>query len=274
MSKKLLAVIGDPVSQSISPDIHNYWISKHSLDAEYHAIRANQEEIESTINQRLSEGYIGFNITVHHKEQALKLCSKLEPPAKASGAVNTIYLDDQGKLCGTNTDIFGFLTELKARLNGEELKSKSCMILGAGGAAKAIVYGLYEEGMRDIYIANRSFDKAEELSNRYSCDAIEWEKIETALQKVELLVNTTCLGMVGKEELELRLDLLPASALVYDIVYNPLETKLLKLAKEGGYRTIGGLPMLLNQAKSSFYKWFRIDPEITDELKNMVIKKL
>ena len=274
MSKKYLAVIGDPIKQSISPDIHNYWISLYNLDATYKAYRAGKDQLASTIEKLLSEGYVGFNITVPNKEKAMELCDVLDSPAKAAGAVNTIFLNDKNQLCGTNTDISGFMAEINAIFNESELAQKSCLILGAGGAAKAVIYGLYNAGLKEIFIANRSYDRAIALSQKYSCKTIEWNNIEDSLSMVDLLVNTTCLGMVGKQELILKLDLLPANAIVYDIVYNPLETKLLKAAREGGYHTIGGLPMLINQAKASFYKWFGIIPETTEELKRLVEEKL
>lgn len=271
------AVIGHPISHSKSPLIHNYWIAKYGLSGSYGAIDIAPEDLLYELPRLIKEeGYQGFNVTIPHKENVMALCDEISPEARSIGAVNTLYLDESGHLIGTNTDAYGFIENIRQTLPSFDFKAGPAMILGAGGAARALLYGLLKEGAPEIYITNRTREKAENLKEQslfpQRVQVIDWERREKALSHVQLLVNSTALGMSGKEPLEMDLSALPVSACVCDIVYAPLETRLLKDAKARGNEIVTGIGMLLYQARPGFKHWHGILPEVTPELEEKVLK--
>jgi shikimate dehydrogenase len=263
-------VIGWPAGHSRSPLIHNYWIKQHGLTAEYRREAVPPEKFADFIASWRERGYVGANVTLPHKEAALKL-SEPDDRAEAVGAANTLWLEG-GTLRSTNTDVEGFLENLDAAAKGWDSGPESAIVLGAGGAARAVVFAILNRGIERVYVANRTFEKAEAFHERCGdrVHPVRWEEINGLLAGSQLLVNATSLGMAGQPELDINASDLPASAVVADIVYVPLETPLLAAARKRGLRTADGLGMLLHQAVRGFSLWFGVRPEVTAELRALV----
>ena len=263
-------VIGWPAGHSRSPLIHNYWIKQHGLTAEYRREAVPPEKFADFIASWGERGYIGANVTLPHKEAALEL-SQPDDRAQAIGAANTLWLEG-GVLRSTNTDVEGFIENLNAATPGWDAGLASAIVLGAGGAARAVVFALLERGAERVYVANRTFEKAEAFRTRFGkrVHPVRWGEVNGLLTGSQLLANATSLGMTGQPELDINVsDLLP-SAVVTDIVYVPLETPLLAAARKCGLRTADGLGMLLHQAVRGFSLWFGVRPEVTAELRALV----
>lgn len=270
---KIAAVIGDPISQSLSPKLHNYWLGKYKIDGIYISLKVSKEELPEFLRSLPKVGFSGCNITIPHKESALKLCDFISKSAKEIGAVNTITIDKDGKIYGDNSDYFGFIQNIKTTYPNFDFKNKKVLLLGAGGAARAIVFGLLQEGVDNIVIANRSLEKAENLVKIFAkTTAVGWQNRANNLEEFDLLINSTSLGMVGKEELEIDLSHLRKSTIVCDIVYKPLMTKLLSTAKKQGNPIVTGIGMLIYQGIVGFEKWFGIKPEIDQKLIDEMIE--
>jgi shikimate dehydrogenase len=267
---RAVCVIGWPVAHSRSPLIHNFWIGQHALKGEYRREAVKPEEFETFIKELSQRGYAGANVTIPHKEVALKL-SEPDDRALAVGAANTLWFEGE-TLRSTNTDVEGFLANLDQMAPGWDRGLDDALVLGAGGAARAIVFGLLSRGVTNIRVANRTFARAQALRERFgdSVKPIQWDEVGGLLAGTGLLVNTTSLGMKGQPPLDLRLEDLRKSAVVADIVYSPLITPLLAEAKDLGLRYADGLGMLLHQAVRGFSLWFGVKPEVTSELRSMV----
>ena len=221
-------------------------------------------------------GFAGTNVTIPHKEAAFAGVDETDAIARRIGAVNTVFVRDGGTLAGTNTDAFGFVEALRGRLHAWSGAGIAATVLGAGGAARAIVAALQDEGASEIRLVNRTAARAEALRDRFgpTVVAVDWEKREEALDGAGFLVNTTALGMAGGEPLDIRLDALPDDAVVNDIVYTPLETGLLASARARGLRAVDGLEMLLHQARPGFAGWFGSEPAVDDALRRHVAADL
>ena len=262
------ALIGHPVGHSRSPAIHNHWIAQYGLRGQYEAHEVPPERLKESLLRLIDEGYTGFNVTIPHKQAVMALCDEVDATVRAIGAVNTIKVGDDRRLYGYNTDAFGFIENVRQCAPGFDFGIGAALVLGAGGAARAVAYGLQQAGTPDIRIANRTRERTEELARDFGAHVIDWAKREDAAKDATLLVNTTSLGMKGQPPLEFNVAVLPERTLVTDIVYNPLETKLLRDAAARGLKTVGGLGMLLYQAAAAFEIWFGLRPEITADLYN------
>ena len=271
MSKehKAVCVIAWPAGHSRSPLIHNYWINQHKLDAEYRREAVPPDKFAAFVGNLRSNGYIGANITVPHKEAALAL-SEPDDRARAVGAANTLWYDDD-TLRSTNTDVEGFLANLDVAAPGWDRGLESAVVLGAGGGARAVVFALLQREVGRVYVINRTRDRAQALKKKFGARVhlAGWNETTGLLGGAGILVNTTTLGMVGQPPLEINLRCL-ASLVVADLVYAPLETGLLASARARGLRTADGLGMLLHQAVRGFQLWFGVRPEVTPELRAMV----
>jgi shikimate dehydrogenase len=267
---KAACVIGWPVAHSRSPLIHNYWIRQHGLNAEYRREAVAPENFADFVGRLAEHGYVGANVTVPHKEAGLA-ASTPDRLAVAIGAANTLWLDG-GTLRATNTDVDGFLANLDATVPLWDRGLKTALVLGAGGAARSVVFGLIERGAERIHVANRSVERALALREKFGerINPRRWEEADGLLAEADLLVNTTSLGMAGQPPLEIDLSRLPARAVVADIVYVPLETALLKAARARGKRCADGLGMLLHQAVGGFERWFGVRPQVTEGLRRLV----
>ena len=276
-AKKLRAgVVGWPVDQSLSPAMHSYWIAEYGVDAEYLGLGVPPEEFSAIIASLGQKGFAGVNVTIPHKQAAYKLSTTLDSEARAAGAVNLLIFENE-KIHGRNTDVWGFSAALNDALGVGAARAGSVVVLGAGGAARAVILALVRNGALDIRMLNRTRARAEELVQAVDgakLEVFEWGDWPRAFSGAALLVNTTSLGMVGKGPLDISLDALPDSACVVDIVYNPLETALLREAKSRGHRTMDGLGMLMHQAVPAFEAWFGIRPAVTLDLRTALEEKL
>jgi shikimate dehydrogenase len=268
-------VIGHPVAHSRSPLIHNHWLSTHGIQGEYVREDIAPAEIDAFLKAFPQSGYIGGNVTVPHKEIAFAAATKRDAVAEALGAVNTLW-HENGKLLGANTDVYGFLAQLDESVPGWLARTKIALVLGAGGSARAAIYGLLERSVETILVANRTSARAEQLAAHFQkrITPIAIRDVPSRLAEVDLLVNTTTLGMRGEPPLEIDLAMLKRRALVYDFVYAPLETPLLARARARGHPAIDGLGMLLHQAVPAFERWFGVRPEVTPELRALVVADL
>jgi len=269
-------VIGWPVEHSRSPLIHRYWLKQYGIDGAYEMEAVEPKDLARFLGSLAAHGYAGANVTLPHKEAALRLSAVADEAARAIGAANTLWLDRAGRLCAGNTDAYGFMTNLEAEAPDWNRGRRSVMVLGAGGAARAILHGLLGEGAARILLANRTRNRAEALAQAFgpSVHVVDWEDRHRALAGCGLLVNATSLGMTGKETLDIDLEALPDDAVVADIVYSPLETKLLAAARARGNRVVDGLGMLLHQAVPGFERWFGVRPEVTPALRAHVVAAL
>jgi shikimate dehydrogenase len=267
-------VIGWPVAHSRSPLIHGHWLKVHNLAGSYERIPVPPEEIDAFLRAFPDSGLSGANVTVPHKEAAYAAADDIDDVGRAIGAVNTLWME-HGKLRATNTDGIGFLANLDDCAKGWDKNPGIALVLGAGGAARAVVWGLMQRGFA-VRIANRTRERAQALADRFGGDTAAHDLTEAArlLSDCWLVVNTTSLGMTGKDELPLGLDRLRPDAVVTDIVYVPLETALLAEARARGNRTVDGLGMLLHQAVPGFERWFGVRPTVTPALRSLILADL
>ncbi len=268
----LAGIMGWPVAHSRSPMIHNHWITQHGLAGSYVLLPVEPANLATALKGLAALGFAGCNLTIPHKVAALRLVDSVDPVARKIGAINTIVVAPDGSLAGTNNDGRGYIQSLLDQQPGWTADAGPITVLGAGGGARAVIVSLAERGATEIRVCNRSFDKAQALAREFGAPVhpVPWQQRHDALLDVALLVNTTNQGMAGQAPLDLALENLPAHALVSDLVYVPLETPLLAAARQRGNRTVGGLGMLLNQARPAFQAWFGVLPQITPELRRLV----
>lgn len=271
---KRACVIGWPIGHSRSPLIHGYWLEEHGLADSYERVAVPPEQIDGFFADfTATGGYVGGNVTIPHKEAAFRAMAHVDETARALSACNTFWLD-AGTLWGSNTDVYGFLANLDAGAPGWDQRRGTALVLGAGGAARAVVFGLKQRGFDRVLLANRTIARAQELAQDFGAMVIEWADLPRAMGDTDLLVNTTSLGMTGQPPLELDLAPLSPKACVTDIVYVPLETPLLSAAKARGNRVVDGLGMLLHQAVPGFERWFGVRPDVTEVLRAKIVADL
>jgi shikimate dehydrogenase len=266
---RLAGVMGWPVAHSRSPMLHSYWIDRLGLAGAYVPLPVRPERLSDAIKGLSALGFAGCNLTIPHKEAAMRLVDRVDPLAKRIGAINTIVVERDGSLSGSNTDVYGFIESVREAKPDWRADAGPAAIMGAGGSARAVVASLAERGAKEVRVSNRTFGRAQQLAIDFGAPvrAIPWKQRHDAIDGASLLVNATNQGMVGEPPLDLSLDRLPKSTLVCDIVYVPLETPLLKAARQRGNSAVNGLGMLLHQARPAFKAWFGVLPEVTPDLR-------
>jgi shikimate dehydrogenase len=269
---RLAGIMGWPVAHSLSPRLHGHWLLRYGIDGAYVPLPVRPERLEQALSALPALGYAGVNLTIPHKEAAVSLVDGLSPRAKRIGAINTVVVEADGTLSGDNTDGFGFIATLSESQVGWGAEAGPAVVLGAGGAARAVAVALLDAGVPEVRLLNRTPERARALADDLggSVYAVNWTVRAAALDGAALLVNTTSLGMHGQPPLDLALDALPPRALVTDVVYTPLITPLLALAQARGNPVVDGLGMLLHQARPGFRAWFGVDPEVDDDLRAVV----
>jgi shikimate dehydrogenase len=262
-------LIGWPAAHSRSPLIHHYWLRALGIEGGYNIEAVPPEGFAEFILHLAAHGFVGANVTRPHKERALAL-SAPDARARAVGAANTLWYDGD-RLCSTNTDVEGFINNLDASAPSWD-KASDALVLGAGGASRAVLFGLLERGIKHVHLANRTVARAQALADQFGAAVhpVAWDATGDLLSRAQLLVNTTSLGMHGQPPLEIDIGRLPADAVVADLVYVPLKTPLLSAAERRGLRSADGLGMLLHQAVRGFELWFGRRPEVTPELRALV----
>ena len=264
----LAGVMGWPVAHTRSPAIHNHWIAQYSLKGAYVQLPVQPQNLEAAIRGLPALGFAGCNITVPHKVNAMQLMDTLHPAARRVAAINTVVVQADGSLLGMNNDGYGYIQSLRDAQPDWRGDAGPALVMGAGGAARAIVVALLDEGVPEVRLCNRTQEKAQALKDAFGdrVTVVPWADRNSAMAGVRLLVNTTTQGMHGQPALDVALDDLPAEALVSDAIYIPLETPLLAAARQRGHQTVNGLGMLLNQARPAFQAWFGVQPELTPGL--------
>lgn len=269
-------IMGWPVGHSLSPRLHGFWLGEYGVNGTYEPLPVQPEDFEAALRNLSDQGFAGVNVTVPHKEAAFETVDTLDAVAKRIGAVNTVRVNADGSLAGSSTDGFGFLENLKESAPGWSAATGPAVVLGAGGASRAVTAALLDAGAPGVKLVNRTLSRAEQLARDIGgrITVVPWEDRVAALGDAAILVNTTTLGMEGEEPLDLDLGPLPTQAVVTDIVYAPLETPLLQQAKKRGNPTVDGLGMLLHQARPGFRQWFGVEPAVTDALRAHVLDGL
>jgi shikimate dehydrogenase len=262
--------MGWPAKQSRSPKLHGYWIKRYNIDGDYRVAEIPPEEFPAFVQSLAKNGFVGGNVTMPHKDVAFAL-SEPDERARAVGAANTLWIDN-GKLRATNTDVEGFIGALDVNAPGWDRSTDTAIVLGAGGASRAVICGLIERGIKTIHVVNRTAAKAAAAKERFgsAVHPATWEDVPRLLSGAKLLINACSLGMKGQPDLKIDLSPMAKDAVVADIVYVPLKTKLLEAAQQRGFKTSDGLDMLLYQAVRGFTLWFGKKPEVTKELRDML----
>lgn len=273
---KKACIIGWPVKHSRSPLIHGHWLAKHGIDGAYTKVEVVPEALGDFIGGGMAcAGYIGCNVTIPHKVAVMGLVDEVSAAARAIGAANTLWFEG-ARLLADNTDVIGFMTHLDVSAPGWRRADRPALVLGAGGGARGVVYGLLQAGLDRIFICNRTRSKAETMARSFGAKVavVDWVDRERFGRDASVVVNTTSLGMHGYEDLDFDVTGLAADCVVADIVYVPLETKLLKRARERHLRTVDGLGMLLHQAVPGFERWFGVRPSVTAELRDIIVRDI
>ena len=272
----LAGVMGWPVMHSRSPMIHNYWFKQQGMAGTYVPLAIRPEGLAAALRAIHPLGFSGCNLTIPHKQEALNIVDEVDAAARRIGAISCVTVRPDGALIGSNNDAFGFIRNLQQAFPDWRADAGPVLVIGAGGGARAVCYGLMEQGAEEIRLVNRHFERAREIADEFGAQnrAYPWQQRNEVMAGAALVVNTTSQGMVGQPALEVDLDLLPEHALAADIVYTPLETPFLKAARQRGKRTVNGLGMLLHQGPRAWQAWFGIEPAVTAELRALVESSL
>lgn len=271
MKIPLAGVIGCPVGHSRSPVLHGTWLRQLGISGHYVPLHVEAEDLATVLHAMPRMGFVGANVTIPFKEAALALADDVSETALRIGAANTLSFGPDGRLNADNTDAYGFITNLRQNAPAWNAARGPALVLGAGGAARAVIVALQDAGVPEIYLTNRTAARSETLAQEFGVTPLPWDSRAQVLPEASCIVNTTSLGMAGQPALDLRLDTLPVTALVTDIVYAPLETPLLAQARAKGCMAVDGLGMLLHQAVPGFERWFGVRPEVTEVLRRAVL---
>ena len=275
MSKKKFGIIGNPISHSLSPVMHNYWFKKYKIDAYYDLLPIKKNEIKTIMDKIKQKELAGVNVTLPYKKSVIPFLSKTINDANETHSVNTIMLDENEELIGENTDVFGFQAAYLKFFSNNENRGMKALILGAGGVAPSIILALLKSNISNISISNRTYEKSLFLKKKFKeINLIKWENYSKELNKFDILINATSLGLVPNENLKLDLNNLKKHMIFIDTIYNPKQTQLIKQFKSQNIKTFNGLNMLIYQGQKSFYLWNKINPEVDDGLLELLESKI
>ena len=275
MKKKKFAIIGSPVSHSLSPIMHNYWFKKYNIDAEYELLDIDKSEIQNVIDKIKNKEIKGINVTLPYKKSVIPFLSKTINDANETHSVNTVMLDEKNNLIGENTDVFGFQAAYLKSIPNQEKKNKKVLVLGAGGVAPSIILALLKSKMHNITLSNRTYEKSLFLKKNFkNLSIIKWNDLSIEINKFDIIINATSLGLNSNDEFNSDFSNFKKNMVYIDTIYNPAETKMIKYFKSNKIRTHNGLNMLIYQGQKSFYLWNKINPEVDDELLKLLESKL
>jgi|TARA_B100000780_G_C21049977_1_gene421628 shikimate dehydrogenase len=275
MREKKFGIIGKPLSHSLSPALHNFWIKKNKVSANYSLIEVELSEIGEVIKKIKNHELQGINVTVPYKQAVIPFLDSIIGDAKETLSVNTINLNNEGKVIGNNTDVYGLEKSFTNKLSDKNLDQNKVLILGAGGVTPSVIYALSKKGIKKIFISNRTIKKAEIIKERFPfIEIIEWKSIETAAENMNIIINATSLGLVNGNNFEQDFKTIKPSLIYYDIIYNPEETMMIKKFKKRGIKTFNGLEMFMYQAQKSFSLWNKIIPMVDEEVKQTMTLRI
>ncbi len=269
----LAGVIGHPIAHSKSPRMHKHWLRRYGLLGDYVPLHVAPADLETVVRNMPKMGFVGANVTIPHKVDVLQLADQVSDRATLIGAANTLIFKDDGTIFADNTDGYGFMANLRQNAPDWDPKSGPAAVLGAGGAARAIIVAMADAGVTEIMLSNRTRAKAEALRAEFGAriQVVDWVQAGNMIEDAATVVNTTSLGMTGQPELRVPMDGLRAGTLVTDLVYTPLRTQLLEKADAAGCITVDGLGMLLHQGVPGFERWFGKRPEVDDDLRRIML---
>lgn len=270
----LAGVIGNPIAHSKSPKLHNYWLSKYKINGFYIPFSVTNDKLETSIKSLIELGFSGVNITIPHKTTVLSFADSVTDRAALIGAANTLYFSKSGKIHADNTDGYGFIQNIVDEIPDYDFYDKTALIYGAGGSARAIASALLSNGVKEVGITNRTRSKAQIISENLGAkvSVVDWRAAPDTITKVDIIINATSMGMVGQPDFSQPISRAKKTALVVDIVYNPLITGLIKEAKKLKLKTVGGIGMLINQAVPGFEHWFQKKPQVDEEIRRFIIE--
>ena len=273
MKKKSFAIIGDPIAHSLSPVLHNYWFNKYNIEADYSLLNINEKDIEIVIKKIRNKELSGVNVTLPYKQKIIPFVDQLINDAKSTNSVNTIFLDDTNTLVGENTDVFGLQAAYLKEIS--DTKNKKALVIGAGGVSPSVIFALQKSKIKNISIINRTFEKSIFLKKKFNfLTILEWGSLKQEISKFDIIINATSLGLKNGNDFEFNFDNVKDNLIYIDTIYNPIETKNIKFLKENRIKTFNGLDMFIYQGQKSFYLWNKINPEIDDQLIDLLISKL
>ena len=267
MKKKVFKIIGNPISHSLSPALHSYWFAKYKILADYKQHEIKESEIEVTLNDVRDGKIDGLNVTLPFKQKVIPYLDILINDAKSTNSVNTIFMSKEGKLTGDNTDVYGMQAAYLKDITLNSNRSTKAIVIGAGGVAPSIIFALKKTDIKKVFIANRTREKAIFMKKKFPfIDILNLNEVPQRISESDIIINATSLGLKNGEQFNINLDGLTDKSIFIDTIYNPLETKIIKHLKGKNIKTFNGLDMLIYQGQKSFYIWNKINPEIDDEL--------
>ncbi len=262
---KSFAIIGNPIAHSLSPILHNYWLEKYKVKATYSLLNVSETEITKVVEKIRSKELSGINITLPYKQKIIPFVDELVNEAKSTNSVNTVFLNEDGKLIGENTDVYGLQAAYLKKI--PQVENKKALVIGAGGVSPSVIFSLFKSKVKYIAIINRTLEKAIFLKKKFNfLNVIEWKYLEKELKNFDIIINATSLGLKEGEDFNFNFQGIRESSIFIDTIYNPLETKTIKYLKSNNIKTYNGLEMLIYQGQKSFYIWNKINPEIDNEL--------
>ena len=275
MSKKKFYIIGKPLSHSLSPTLHNYWFKKYNIDAEYNILEVHDSEIQKVVKEIKEKKIFGINVTLPYKKKVIPYLDRIINDAKESSSVNTIYLDKEEKIIGENTDIFGLQAGYFKEITSSENKKTKALVLGAGGVSPSVILSVQKSGIRNISVSNRTNEKCIFLKKKFNfLNILDWKNIKQEIKNYDIIVNATSLGLKDGQDFDFNFESIKENLIYIDTIYNPLETKTIKYLKEKDIKVFNGLDMFIYQGQKSFYLWNKINPEIDQNLIELLLSKL
>ena len=273
MNKKTYAIIGNPIAHSLSPILHNYWFKKYKIDASYELLDVDENNLKEVTKKIRNKEIEGINVTLPYKQKIIKYVDRLINDAQLTNSVNTIYLDDTNTLVGENTDVFGLQAAYLKEITNVE--NKKALVIGAGGVSPSVIFSLAKSKISNISIINRTHEKSFFLKKRFNfLKVLEWKTLRNEISKFDIIINATSLGLKNGKDFEFNFENVKKNLIYIDTIYNPIETKTLKFLKENSIKTFNGLNMFIYQGQKSFYLWTKVNPEIDDELIDLLRSKL
>ena len=273
MKKKSFAIIGNPITHSLSPVLHNYWFKKYNIEADYSLLNIDEKNLKHVIKKIRDKELTGINVSLPYKQKIIPFVDKLVNDAQYTNSVNSIFLNDDNIVIGENTDVFGLQAAYLKEISNA--KNKRALVIGAGGVSSSVIFSLEKSKVRDISIINRTYEKSLFLKKKFNfLNILEWKSLKQEISKFDIIINATSLGLKHGNDFEFNFENVKDNLIYIDTIYNPLETKTLKFLKENKIKTFNGLEMFIYQGQKSFYLWNKINPEIDDKLIDLLISKL